>query len=122
MSRIKSKNTGPELKLRKLLYASCLRYRTNYPLLGKPDIVFPIKRLAVFVNGCFWHGHGCKLDHIPKSNNLFWNTKIQNNRKRDKKIQKYLKKENWRLFIAWECEIEKNPEVITKNIKRIISS
>src|SRR3989344_1575669 len=83
MARIKAKNTKPELLLRKLLFSSGYRYRLHYRLKGKPDIVFPKKKVAIFVNGCFWHGHGCKVDHISKSNTDFWIQKIDKNRNRD---------------------------------------
>lgn len=106
MSRIKSKNTGPELKLRKLLASRGFRYRVHSPLLGKPDIVFPSKRLAIFINGCFWHGHGCKVDHKSKSNELFWTTKIIKNKLRDKKNIELLKKDGWKSLVIWECELE----------------
>lgn len=107
MSRIKSTNTNPELKVRKLLYSKGFRYRIHYPLKGKPDIVFPKKRIALFINGCFWHGHGCKIDHVPKSNSPFWISKIEKNRSRDKEVNKLLTKEGWKIITLWECEIER---------------
>jgi DNA mismatch endonuclease, patch repair protein len=76
MSLIRAKNTKPELLVRKALHKLGLRYRIHYPLLGKPDIAFPSKKLTIFIHGCFWHGHGCKFDHKPKSNKLFWSSKI----------------------------------------------
>lgn len=106
MSRIRSKNTTPELKLRKLLYSQGYRYRIYYPLKGKPDIVFPKKKIAVFVNGCFWHGHGCKVDHVSKSNSAYWTSKITKNKERDKEVNEFLTKEDWKVITVWECEVK----------------
>lgn len=110
MSKIKAKDTLPELKIRKLLYSKGYRYRIHYPLKGKPDIVFPKKKIAVFVNGCFWHGHGCKVDHIPKTNSSYWNRKIAKNKKRDIQINGFLKALGWNVITLWECEIEQSPK------------
>lgn len=108
MSHIRSKNTLPELMVRKKLFALGYRYRIHYNLPGKPDIVFPSKKIAIFVNGCFWHGHGCKLDHVPKTNNDFWRKKIISNIKRDKKCHNLLKRRGWKVIVLWECKINKN--------------
>lgn len=105
MSLIRTKNTQPELLIRKELYKLGLRYRIHYSLPGKPDIVFPSKKLAIFVQGCFWHGHGCKVDHIPRSNKKFWFTKIINNKMRDIKNSEKLNKLGWKIITTWECEI-----------------
>ena len=80
MSGIKDKDTIPEMLLRKTLLKDGLRYRIHYKLPGKPDIVFPSKRIAIFINGCFLHEHGCVLDHNPKSNNNFWKKKKESNK------------------------------------------
>jgi DNA mismatch endonuclease, patch repair protein len=104
MSKIKAKNTKPELKVRSILYSQGYRYRIHYPLEGKPDIVFPKKKVAIFVNGCFWHGHGCKIDHVSKSNSEFWLNKISNNKERDKKINQNLTNEGWKVLTIWECD------------------
>ncbi len=105
MSLIRAKNTQPELLIRKELYKLGLRYRIHYSLPGKPDITFLSKKLAIFVHGCFWHGHGCKVDHIPGSNKKFWSTKIINNKERDIKNSEELNKLGWKIITAWECEI-----------------
>lgn len=110
MSKIKAKDTIPELKIRKLLYSKGYRYRIHYPLKGKPDIVFPKKKIAIFVNGCFWHGHGCKVDHISRTNSSYWNSKIAKNKKRDIQINKFLKAVGWNVVTLWECDIEQNPK------------
>lgn len=108
MSHIRSKNTRPELILRKLLFLRGLRYRIHYPLPGKPDIVFPKKKIAIFVHGCFWHGHGCRNDHVPQSNSFFWKEKIKNNRNRDAKSLDLLSRRGWSTPVFWECEINDN--------------
>ena len=106
MSRIKSKNTVPELLVRQFLYENGLRYRVNYHLVGKPDIVFIRKRIAIFVHGCFWHVHGCKNSTTPKSNRQFWYKKLMSNKVRDKKIKSELKNRGWKFYTVWECELE----------------
>lgn len=120
MSRIKSKNTGPEIALRKRLFLMGMRYRTHYRISGKPDIVFVKKRVSIFVNGCFWHGHGCGNDHTPKTKTEFWNEKIISNQERDKRNMKKLEKDTWKVIIVWECEIEKNLNEVTKHIKKFV--
>jgi len=108
MSKIRSKNTKPEIKLRKAFHAQGFRYRINYKKLpGSPDIVFPKYMTAIFVHGCFWHGHeNCKLSHIPKSNVDFWQKKIQRNKLRDKNIKYLLITSGWKVIVVWECEIK----------------
>jgi DNA mismatch endonuclease (patch repair protein) len=106
MAAIRSKNTKPELAVRRALYHSGYRYRIHYKLKGKPDIVFVKKRVAIFVNGCFWHGHNCSLNHVPKSNTVFWKNKIEKNINRDTETVSKLKNENWKTVTIWECEIK----------------
>ncbi len=108
MSLIRAKNTLPELLVRKGLYKLGFRYRIHYPLPGKPDITFPSKKVVIFIQGCFWHGHGCKFDHLPKTNKKFWSSKIINNKNRDSKNNIELKKQNWEIITIWECEIKTN--------------
>lgn len=115
MSRIRSKNTTPEIRLRRALYHSDFRgYRIHYDLIGKPDIVFIKKHLAIFVDGDFWHGYlWTKKNKIP--NNDYWKTKIKNNIERDKKYTKQLREEGWNVLRFWEHDINKNlNEVIDK--------
>ena len=124
MSKIRGKNTKPEVALRKLLYSSGFRYRihpANLP--GKPDIFLPKFKLAIFVNGCFWHGHtNCKIAHIPKSNSDFWKNKITRNRIRDAKNAMALRKQQIKPLIVWECQLAKHQEGILKQIIGIVSS
>jgi len=107
MSGIKGKNTKPEIIVRKYLYSKGLRYRLHRKdLAGKPDIVLSKYRAAIFVNGCYWHRHeGCKLAYNPKSNVEFWQNKFKGNVDRDKRNQKLLMDQGWRVVIVWECEV-----------------
>lgn len=109
MSKIRSKNTKPEMTLRKALFAKGFRYRINYKKLpGKPDIVFPKYKTAIFVHGCFWHGHeNCKIAHIPKSNTYFWENKIEKNKERDNVNYKRVTLLGWKIIVVWECQISK---------------
>lgn len=107
MSRIRGKHTKPELLLRKALWAKGLRYRLKNRLVGRPDIVFPSKRLAIFVDGCFWHG--CPVHcRVPETNRLFWEEKLSRNMNRDNEVNRMLKQENWRVLRFWEHEIKKS--------------
>ena len=110
MSCIRGKNTGPELTLRKILFAEGFRgYRIHYDLPGKPDIVFTKKKIAIFIDGCFWHK--CPLCfHEPETRKEFWMKKIQSNVDRDKKVNELLKNDGWTVIRIWEHEIKKEPE------------
>ena len=109
MSRIRSKNTKPEELVRKYLFSRGLRYRKNdkrYP--GKPDMIFPKYRTAIFVNGCFWHCHnGCKAFVVPKSNSDYWIPKLRHNSRRDNANTETLRQDGWNVIIVWECELKK---------------
>lgn len=120
MSRIKSENTKPELLLRSALHKDGLRFWLHYKLPGRPDIVFTRKKLAIFVNGCFWHGHKCKMDHVPKDNSEFWQKKIENNIKRDFKVYNILENDGWTIYISWECLIINNLLDEVKNIENLL--
>jgi DNA mismatch endonuclease (patch repair protein) len=107
MARIRSKDTQPELALRKVLHALGLRYRLHGAgLPGKPDLVFPRYRTVVFVHGCFWHRHpGCKIATTPKSNTPFWVEKFERNVMRDARVATELQAQGWRVLVTWECEL-----------------
>lgn len=107
MSKIHSKDTKPELTLRKALFARGFRFRVNYAKLpGKPDIVLPKYKTVIFVNGCFWHHHeGCKYAYTPKTNTEFWVDKITSNVMRDKVNKQKLSVLGWNVITVWECEI-----------------
>jgi len=107
MSRIRGSNTKPELAVRRALHARGYRFRTHVRgLPGTPDIVFSRRRAAVFVHGCFWHRHGCGKSYTPKSRQDFWEKKFAANVERDKRVREALTGAGWRVFVAWQCEIE----------------
>ncbi|MBO5003062.1 very short patch repair endonuclease [Methanocorpusculaceae archaeon] len=116
MSRIRGKNTSPELKLRKMLWESGIRgYRVHYKLPGKPDIVFTRKKVVVFVDGCFWHK--CPVCFRPPETNAeFWNDKLQKNVERDLKVTKELEDLGWTVLRFWEHEVKKTPEDVVARI------
>lgn len=121
MSRIKGKNTKPELLVRKFLFAQGIRYRIHTTLPGRPDIVIKKKRIAVFVNGCFWHGHTeCKDAGIPKSNTAFWQNKIGGNVERDTRNRLKLEQDGWKVITLWECELGKDREITLENTLNMI--
>jgi DNA mismatch endonuclease (patch repair protein) len=115
MSRIRAKDTQPEVILRKALSSAGLKgYRLHYKLIGKPDIVFPKRRIAIFIDGCFWHR--CPKCFIkPGTNKSFWKKKIDSNVKRDKTVNAELKSKGWKVLRIWEHELRKE-----KIIKRRI--
>lgn len=107
MSRIRGKDTKPEMLMRRGLHGRGLRYRlhgTGIP--GKPDMVFPKYRALIFVHGCFWHGHGCSLFKWPKTRAAFWKTKISRNMERDREALAALKADGWRMLVVWECALK----------------
>ena len=107
-----SKNTKPEIIVRKYLWRCGFRYRSNNPRLpGHPDIVLRKYRTCIFVNGCFWHGHSCSIAHQTKSNTDFWRAKIQRNKDRDEKNNQKLKDMGWNVLEVWECELMHDPEL-----------
>ena len=106
MKRVKQKNTAPELIVRKALHKRGLRYKIGDPKLpGRPDLSFPRYRAAVFVHGCFWHGHDCRAGRLPTTNTDFWVPKIEGNRKRDQRKEEALQELGWRVFTVWQCEV-----------------
>ncbi|RFQ02584.1 DNA mismatch endonuclease Vsr [Pseudomonas putida] len=108
MSGIKGKNTSPELVIRKALHARGFRFRihtTHLP--GKPDLILPKFRAAIFVHGCFWHGHNCRYFKTPKTRTEFWMDKIEKNKVRDAIQIAKLNEAGWRTLIIWECAIRK---------------
>ncbi len=107
MSKIRGKETKPEILVRKYLFSKGFRYRLHDEKLpGKPDIVLPKYRTAIFIHGCFWHGHlGCKRAKLPTTNTEFWEKKISANIERDKRNIEKLKSEGWNVIVVWQCEI-----------------
>lgn len=123
MSKIRGKNTKPEMILRSQLFKDGFRFRVNKKdLPGKPDIVLPRYKTAIFVNGCFWHLHKrCKEGNIPKSNKIYWKTKLFKNVQRDRSNIKQLRRLGWHVLTFWECEIENHlPSLISKIEKHLI--
>jgi DNA mismatch endonuclease, patch repair protein len=109
MSRIRGKDTKPELLVRKFLYAEGFRYRLNYKKLpGKPDIVLPGLKKAIFIHGCFWHGHaGCRYFVTPKTRTRWWLEKISGNKQRDRENYKKIRAEGWKILTIFGCELRK---------------
>ena len=106
MAGIRGADTRPELVLRRELHRRGFRYRLHVRgLPGRPDMVFPRWRAALFVHGCFWHGHGCTLFRWPKNNEAFWRTKIEGNRARDTRKADALRQAGWRVGSVWECAL-----------------
>jgi len=111
MSSVKQKNTWPEVIVCKLLFKQGFRFRKNVKSLpGSPDIVLPKYKSAIFVNGCFWHGHSCKAGRIPKTRTDFWNEKISSNRNRDLRKELQLQELGWKTFTVWQCDLKKTSD------------
>lgn len=107
MSGIRGKNTRPELLVRKGLHARGFRFRLHAPNVpGKPDVVLARYRAAIFVHGCFWHGHQCHLFRLPSTNTEFWREKIGRNRSRDFQVREQLAMSGWRVMVIWECALK----------------
>ena len=120
MSRIKGKDTKPEMLVRKFLHGNGFRYKLHDKSLpGKPDIVLPKYKTIIFVHGCFWHGHKhCKYFTVPKTNSIWWMDKINGNRANDTKAIKILKKDGWKIITVWECKLK--PVKIEKTLHNIL--
>ena len=119
MSRIHSKNTGAEIVVRNRLWRKGFRYRIGTKdLPGSPDIVLPKYRTAIFVHGCFWHGHdGCKYYTVPKTNRDFWVAKVARNKERDQEVWRKLEAKGWYVIIVWECQLKKGK--IDETVERV---
>lgn len=107
MSRVRGKNTRPELIVRKLVFAAGYRYRIHVRTLpGSPDLVFPARKKVIFVHGCFWHRHdNCDNARMPKSRVEFWEDKLNGNRCRDERTRAALRQAGWDVLVLWECEL-----------------
>jgi DNA mismatch endonuclease (patch repair protein) len=116
MSSVRSRNTGPEMILRRMLHARGYRYRLHRRgLAGSPDIVFPSRRKAIFVHGCFWHGHGCRWGRLPKSRLEYWGPKIETNRNRDAYNLTKLRAAGWQALVVWQCEL-RSPDATVETV------
>lgn len=109
MSRIKGKDTKPEMLVRKFLFAQGFRYRLHVKNLpGKPDIVLPKYKTVIFIHGCFWHGHkGCRYFVVPKTRTQWWVNKINRNKELDKKNVRLLRQDSWKVLTIFECKLKK---------------
>jgi DNA mismatch endonuclease (patch repair protein) len=119
MSKIRGKDTTPEMEVRRLVHSMGYRYRlhrTDLP--GKPDLTFPSLKKIIFVHGCFWHMHKCK--RLPKSNTRYWKTKLEENARRDRRVRYQLKKLGWDVLVVWEC-LTKNPQKLQKRLEKFLS-
>lgn len=109
MSRIRSSNTSPEIKVRSFLHRNGFRFRISNKLPGKPDLYLKKYNTVIFIHGCFWHRHtGCKRATMPKSNTEYWEEKFKKNVIRDEKTTNELKDKGYRVFIVWECQVRDN--------------
>lgn len=122
MSRIRGRNTGPELRVRSLLHRAGYRFRLHgNDLPGSPDIVLPRYRTAIFVHGCFWHRHTCrKGTSLPKTRREFWQDKLARNRDRDEAVRGRIEDLGWRVIVVWECEL-RNPERVIARLDNVLS-
>src|SRR5579872_6898247 len=122
MRRITSRDTQPEMQLRRMLHSAGLRYRLHKKdLPGKPDIVFSRVRLIVFVHGCFWHRHvACKRSTIPQTNRSYWYPKLLRNQVRDKEVKCTLESGGWRVFVVWECQIKASVPSVVREITALV--
>jgi DNA mismatch endonuclease (patch repair protein) len=113
MSRVRGKNTTPELLLRSILHRAGYRYslhRKDLP--GKPDIVFNSRRKVIFIHGCFWHGHEeCNQGRPPKSNESFWSDKLAANRARDRRVSEELIADGWQVYVVWTCHLRSSQKI-----------
>lgn len=117
MASVNSKNTGAELKVRDMLHRSGYRYRLHrHDLAGSPDIVFSRKRKAIFVHGCFWHGHGCRWGQLPKSRVDYWAPKIEANKRRDERNFADLRSIGWDAIVVWQCELREPEAILSKMV------
>jgi len=121
MTRVHSKDTQPEMQVRRLVHGLGYRYRLHRKdLPGNPDLVFPKRRPILFVHGCFWHGHDCKAGcKRPKANEEYWSSKLARNRARDVENQALLRVQGWDVFIVWECDL-KRPDDLVIAIRRFL--
>jgi DNA mismatch endonuclease (patch repair protein) len=121
MSRVKGKNTKPEVAVRRLLARFGIRPRLDYRRLpGTPDMALPRRKKVIWVHGCFWHRHpGCRNARLPKSRLDFWKPKLLGNRRRDLRNQRELRRSGWRYLVVWECQLRR-PKAVTRKLRRFL--
>lgn len=122
MSAVRQKNTKPEMAVRRLLHAMGYRYRLHAAELpGKPDVVFRSRRKAVFINGCFWHGHDCSKGHRPASRSDYWDAKIDRNVARDLDRIERLRTDGWDVLVVWECQtLKRHSEALSARLRSFL--
>jgi DNA mismatch endonuclease (patch repair protein) len=117
MSRVRGRDTAPELYVRHALHAAGFRYRLHQrDLPGRPDIVLPGLNTAVFVHGCFWHGHECPRGRRPTSNSAFWAAKLDRNLARDREASAALSRSGWTVRTVWECQVEEDTQLVLQHL------
>lgn len=122
MRSVRTASTGPELAVRSILHRLGFRFRIHSKALpGRPDIVLPRHRKAIFVHGCFWHGHGCAKGALPKSRLEYWEPKIRANKRRDARSLLELRKLDWKTIVVWQCEL-RDPEKLTRRLHAFMRS
>jgi DNA mismatch endonuclease (patch repair protein) len=121
MRRITGKNTSPELVVRRMLFSLGYRYRLHRSdLPGKPDVVFAGRRKLIFVHGCFWHAHSCRMAHQPKTNKTYWSPKLKRNQERDARHLEDLEAAGWDVLTIWECEL-KDMDSLERSVVRFMA-
>jgi len=122
MGRVKGRDTKPEILVRSIVHRMGYRFRIHCKdLPGNPDIVLPRHRKVIFVHGCFWHGHkGCPRSERPSTNKKFWNTKLDRNVERDKRLRRTLRRMGWKIFVVWECET-RAPDTLLRKLGRFLN-
>lgn len=121
MRAIRSKDMQPELKVRSIVHRLGYRFRLHRKdLPGKPDLVFPSRRKVIFIHGCFWHSHGCRVSHVPKSNTSYWGPKLERNTFRDHRNVEALTAAGWNSLVIWECET-KNEGGLRKRVVKFLN-
>ncbi len=122
MSAVRGKDTKPELVVRRMLHHEGFRYRLHRrDLPGAPDLVFPKRRVAMFVHGCFWHGHeACRYATVPKTRRDFWVAKVEANQARDARAEEALRKNGWRVVVVWECETRRPDELRHRLVAQLL--
>ncbi len=121
MRRIKSKNTGPELIVRRAAHALGFRFRLHGVLPGKPDLVFAGRQKVIFVHGCFWHGHTCARGaRVPVNNRDYWVQKVSRNRARDRRALRLLRADGWNVLVIWECQTQ-TPENLGRRLQKFLA-
>ncbi len=123
MSKIRGKDTGPELAVRRMAHSLGFRFRLHVRNLpGSPDLVFPARRKVIFVHGCFWHDHGCSVaGNHPVTRREYWQEKFDRNRRRDKRVRASLRQLGWQVLVVWECQ-SKNAAKLSRTLIRFLLS